>query len=135
MVPSRKQLWRSVNRETRRDPGWLGYWLNRHRRTENLSPLELAERLRVTLESLLMLSLCRTPREELFRADLAAVCQLTGADEVILARLLRQEQGLERWHVTAEGAPGTISTGWLLAASDVPEEPPTEESPDDGRTN
>jgi hypothetical protein len=113
----RRSLWRSVLRQTGRDPAFLGYWLRRHRLSERLTPPHLAGRLGLDLGRLVLLSLCRTPRSEHFRADLTVVCGRTGADAVALARLLRQEQGLARW---AEGtAPGS---GWLMAASDGAEE-------------
>ena len=63
----------------------------------------------------MLLSLCWTPRPDHFQEDLAVVCRQTGADQVALAALLRQEQGLARW---AERAPAP--QGWLMAASDAP---------------
>jgi hypothetical protein len=49
------------------------------------------------------------------------ICRRTGANEVALAQLLRQQQALARW---TEQAPA--SRGWLMAASDAP--------PDEGDT-
>jgi hypothetical protein len=113
----RRSLWRSVLRRTGRDPAFLGYWLRRHRLSERLSPAHLAGRLGLDLERLVLLSLCRTPRDEQFGTDLAVVSARTGAETTALARLLRQEQGLARW---AEGA--APPHGWLMAASDAVEE-------------
>jgi hypothetical protein len=118
----RRRLWKSVSRQTARDPIWLGYWLRRHRRTEELTPSRLAERLGLGLEGLILLSLCRTPRDDHFPEDLDVVCRRTGAKEAELARLIRQEQGLAHW---AKSPPP--AQGWLMAASDAPPEPPPAE--------
>jgi hypothetical protein len=123
MSAEHRARWRSVCRLTARDPGWLGFWLRWHRHTENLTPGRLAARLGVPPEGLIVLSLCRTPREEAFQEDLAIVCQRSGADPAVLARLLRQEQGLARWRAQAPPA-----QGWLMAASDRPS------APDEGPT-
>jgi hypothetical protein len=119
--PHRRRLWKSVLQQTARDPIWLGYWLRRHRRTENLTPSRLAARLGLSLEGLIVLSLCRTPRDDHFPEDLDVVCRRTGANEMELARLMRQEQGLARWEQSPPPA-----QGWLMAASDAPPEPPRE---------
>jgi hypothetical protein len=120
--PERKHLWKSVLRQTGRTSALVGYWLRRHRRTEHLRPAQLARKLRVRMEGLVLLSLCRAPREDHFREDLEVICRRTGADEVALAGILRQEQALARW---AEAA--AEPAGWLMAASDA-EPTPTEET-------
>jgi hypothetical protein len=120
--PERKHLWKSVLRETGRDPAFVGHWLRRHRRAERQSPAELARRLGLSMEGLILLSLCRTPRGDAFREDLEVICAYTGADAAALAQVLRQQQTLARW---AEQAPA--AEGWLMAASDAP--PPEEEPP------
>jgi hypothetical protein len=122
MPPERKHLWMSVLRQTGRSSALVGYWLRRHRRTEQLQPAQLARKLRVRMEGLVLLSLCRAPREDHFREDLEVICCRTGADEVTLAGILRQEQALARW---AEARPDP--EGWLMAASDA-EAAPTEET-------
>ena len=45
----------------------------------------------------------------------------TGANLDELIRIIRQEQVMERWSQQKTDSP----TGWLLAASDAPENPPT----------
>jgi hypothetical protein len=125
---NRRRLWKSVLRQTANDPIWLGHWLRRHRRSEKLPPSRLAERLGLPLEGLIVLSLCRTPRDDHFHEDLDVVCRRTGANEAELARLLRQEQGLARWEKHPPPA-----QGWLMAASDAPPEPPSaEDQPPEG---
>jgi hypothetical protein len=128
--PDRRQLWRSVLRRTGLDPRRVGHWLRRHRRSEGLRPGPLARQLGVTMKGLILLSLCQTPRDEQFQEDLRVICTRTGADPVALARLLRQEQALERWQGTAPPP-----QGWLMAASDAEvepgegDQPPQEERP------
>jgi hypothetical protein len=110
----RKRLWRSVLRQTGRDPERVGYWLRQHCRAERLPPARLARLLGLRMEGLILLSLCLTPREDSFREDLAVICARTGADPLVLAQILRQQQALARW---TEQSPS--SQGWLMAASDV----------------
>lgn len=120
-TPERRHLWKSVFRQTARDPTRVGYWLRRQCRTENLRRAELARRLGLPMRGLVLLCLCQTPRDELFREDLEVICRRTGADLPALAQILRQQQVLAQW---AEKPPPT--QGWLMAASDaVP--PPAEE--------
>jgi len=115
MIPEEKDsLHAAVFRHTSADPTWLGYWLARHRQTEQLGPQQLAEKLQMPMPNLVLLSLCRTPRPDHFREDLEVVCRRTGAPESILAQILRQKQTLLDW---SQGeTPKT--TGWLMAASD-----------------
>jgi hypothetical protein len=107
-------LCRSVLRQTGRDPVWVGYWLRRHRMHERIGPTRLAARLGLDRHGMALLSLCRTPREDHLREDLEVICRRTGADEVALAGILRQEQALARW-ADSPPQPG----GWLMAASDA----------------
>jgi hypothetical protein len=125
-TPDRKQLWRSVLRLTGRDPGRVGCWLSRHRRSERLRWADLARRLGVTMGRFVLLALCRTPRDDQFRDDLETICARTGAEAGALARLLRQEQALARW-----SAGGPAAGGWLMAASDAAplEKPEGKEGP------
>jgi hypothetical protein len=128
-TPERKHLRRSVLRQTGRDPAHLGYWLRRHRRAERLRPSRLARKLGLTMEGLVLLSLCRTPREDCFRDDLEAVCRCTGADAAALAQVLRQEQALAGWAEERPPQGQGSPQGWLIAASDAP--PPEGESPEE----
>jgi len=114
-TPDRKRLWKSVLRQTAQDAVWLGYWLRRHRRTEKRTISQLAGLLGMSVEGLVLLSLCQTPREDHFREDLQVICHRTGANQGELARILRQEQGLARWAENSSPA-----EGWLMAASDTP---------------
>jgi hypothetical protein len=112
-------LYAAVWRNTTRDPSWLGYWLARHQQTEDLDERQLAGKLGVTMDNLVVLCLCRTPRDgNLFKEDLQAICQKTGASANVLAQLLRQEENHLRF---ARAKPGT--PGFLAAASDAPGEP------------
>ena len=113
-TPERKRLWKSVLRQTGRDPARVGHWLRRHRQAERMSPAELARWLGVSLEGLVLLSLCQTPRHDQFREDLEVICRRTGANESALAQILRRQQALARW---TEQAP--TGQGWLMAASDA----------------
>jgi hypothetical protein len=107
----------------------VGYWLLRHRRAERLRLAELARKLGLAMDGLVLLSLCRTPREDHFREDLEVICRRTGADATALAQVLRQEQALARWADQARPPGRTPATGgWLIAASDAP--PPEEEGPE-----
>ena len=65
-TPDRKHLWKSALRQTGHDPAWVGYWLQRYRRSERLRPVSLARKLGLAMEGLALLSLCRTPREDRF---------------------------------------------------------------------
>ena len=114
----------AVFRNTAREPAWLGYWLARHQQTENLDEQQLADKLGILMDKLVLLCLCRTPRRDQFREDLDVVCRHTGASEEVLAQILRREQILHEWK---EAGPPPAS-GWLMAASDRPEDaaaPPT----------
>jgi hypothetical protein len=119
MKPSdRASLHAAVFRNTAADPAWMGYWLARHQQTENLDEEQLAQKLELPMDNLVLLCLCRSPRDH-FQEDLRIVCRRTGASEKVLAQLLRQEQALL---ARASGS----STGWLMAASDRVEPPPEE---------
>ncbi|MCI0465059.1 MAG: hypothetical protein L0Z62_49695 [Gemmataceae bacterium] len=126
-TPAHKHLWKSVLRQTGRDPTLVGYWLRRHRRTESLKPAELARHLRVGMEGLILLSLCQTPRADQFREDLEVICRRTGTDAAALALILRREQALAQW---AEGG-APAAQGWLAAASDATPLEDTDEEPTD----
>ena len=105
----------AVLRRTSEDPTWLGHWLARHQRTEGIGPGELAARLGLPMDRLVLLCLCRTPRTDHFAEDLQVVCTRAGAAEHVVARILRQEQALAQW----AGAPAG-EQGWLMAASERP---------------
>lgn len=131
MTPTEKaSLHAAVFRNTAKDPAWLGYWMARHQQTEDLDEQQVADKLGIAMDNLVLLCMCRTPRSDHFREDLQVVCQHTGAREVVLANILRQEQNLHHWKES--GAPS--SQGWLMAASDRfpsdDELPPAEESHD-----
>jgi hypothetical protein len=108
----------------------VGHWLRRHRRAERLRPIELARKLGLAMDGLVLLSLCRTPREDHFREDLEVICRRTGADATALAQVLRQEQALARWAEQAcppGQAQAPAAGGWLIAAADAP--PPEDDGP------
>jgi hypothetical protein len=124
----RDSLHAAVFRNTAEDPAFIGYWLARHQQTENLDDQPLADKLGLAMDKLVMLCLCRTPRESSFRDDLTAICRYTGAPEELLAQILRREQVLLGWQKTAP--PG--QSGWLMAASDrPPNEEKSSEMPED----
>ncbi len=128
MIPDDKaSLHAAIWRNTTRDPSWLGFWLARHEQTEDIDESQLAAKLGVTIENLVMLCLCRTPREDSqFKGDLRVICQKTGASEPVLAQLLRQEQNRFTWSQTKK-----TGGGWLAAASDAPPEPSDDSEPMD----
>lgn len=117
-------------RQTASDRTWVGYWLKRHQDHDRLDAAQLASNLGLTMDSFVLLALCRTPRADHFQNDVAAICQRTGVREIDLVRLLRQEQNIEK----LQQAGPASQRGWLMAASDRPpdsgEPPPTpEDSP------
>lgn len=123
----RESLHAAVFRNTAKDPAWVGYWLARHQQTEDLDEEQLAGKLGITMENLVLVCLCRTPRSDQFREDLRIICQRTGASEEALAGMLRQEATLLHW----SEKPPTRETGWLMAASDRPDETPEPPPGDD----
>jgi hypothetical protein len=122
-IPRDKALWRSVLRQTSRNPVWVGHWLHRQRCRDKLKPVRQAAGLGLGLEGLILLSLCRTPEEGTFADDLHAICERTGADPRGLAPLLRREKALARW----EGK--QPAGGYLMAASEAEEEADDEPPP------
>jgi hypothetical protein len=104
----------SVYRNTGEDPMWLGYWLKQFVESEEFAWSDLAQQLGTSTDKLVLLCLCRTPRPDHFQEDLRVVCERTGAREVEVARIVRQEQAMMRWRED----PAPNSTGWFLAASD-----------------
>ena len=76
MSPEEKaSLHAAVLRNTAQNPAWLGYWLARHQQSEDLDEQQLADKLGIAMDNLVLLCLCRTPRDDQFKADLEAVCQ------------------------------------------------------------
>lgn len=115
MKPDDKQaLNAAVLRVSGEDPIWLGYWLKFFTKNEGIPTEELAKQLDLSIDALVLLCLCRTPRAENFQDDLKFVCQRTGAKDEVLARIIRQGQALLKWNATVKAD----TTGWLLAASD-----------------
>ena len=114
----RASLHAAVFRNTAQDPAWIGHWLARHQQTENLDEEQLAQKLGIAVDNLVLLCLCRSPRSDHFQEDLRVVCKRTGASEKVLAQVLKQEQTL---HGVSRSGQGSTS-GWLMAASDRPAE-------------
>jgi hypothetical protein len=126
MTPEdQRGLHAAVFRKTAEDPCWLGHWLKRYQEHEKLDEGQLAARLGLTMEKLVWLCMCRTPRGDRFADDIAAICQRTGAKELDIVRIVRQEQNLARLQQSQPSAP----SGWLMAASD---HSPGDDSPSDG---
>ena len=123
-----ESLRESVYRATASDSKWLGYWLGRFISSERLSWNELSSQLGIPLDGVATLSLCRTPRPDYFQEDVLVVCERTGANVNELIRIIRQEQAMERWSQQKTESP----TGWLLAASDAPEDLPPERGTEAG---
>lgn len=98
-------------------PRYFAWVLRRYADAESLSPEALADRLNMTPDGLVGLSLCFRPRAETFAADLKAVAIRYGADLGILAGLVRQVEALD---ALAEGRPASAERGWLLAARQRP---------------
>ena len=96
---------------------WLGFWINRYVESEGLNPLGVATELGITIDSLALFCLCRTPRPDNFQEDLTVVCERTGAKIDVAARIIRQEQAMMRWSDDGH----TSAAGWMLAASDADE--------------
>ncbi len=118
MNPQEKDsLQAAVFRNTAQDSTWMGFWLARHREHESLDDQQLAQQLGITVDNLVLLHLCRTPRQDQFQEDVAVICRRTGATEGELLNLLRQEQNL--YQLKQSGQPS--QQGWLMAASDRPE--------------
>src|SRR5262245_44106102 len=98
MMPEHLQsLHAAVYRNTSHDPLWIGYWLHHYVQAEEIPWEELAQEMGISAEKLVLLCLCRTPRADCFQEDLRAVCERTGAQEEVVARILRQEQAMMHW--------------------------------------
>jgi hypothetical protein len=110
----------AVFRNTAKDPSWLGHWLARHQQSEDLDEKQLAEALGISMDNLVLLCLCRSPRADHYQEDLKVICDRTGVSEQRLAGILRQEQTLIRW----TEKPPVHNQGWLMAASDRPKDQP-----------
>jgi len=110
-------LYDAVARNTGDDPRFMGYLVRRFADSENKGWNDLAQELELSVENVVLLCLCRTPRPERFQEDLRVICARTGANQDVVARLIRQEQAIVRWQ---NKSPGTTA-GWLLAASDSDE--------------
>jgi hypothetical protein len=120
MKPQDKQnLNSAVFRVTGDDPAWLGHWIRQFQRSERIEPAEVANQLGIDIDALVLLCLCKTPRQDRFDEDLQVACKRTGADQVALARIIRQEQALTQWR----DRKSADTTGWLLAASDSAQGP------------
>jgi hypothetical protein len=115
------RLLRRTVRAAEASPVFLAAVFARYRAVEGLDDAEVAGRLGVTVNRLDELAICRRPRPELFRQDVAAIATRFGADSGALAAIVRQVDGLERFAATP--APG------LLAARDADDEP----TPAEGR--
>jgi len=112
-----KSLQSSVFRISGHDPMWLGCWINGYLESEGLKPQGVAAELGITIDSLALFCLCRTPRPDSFQEDLKVVCERTGAKLDVAARIIRQEQAMSRWRDVGR----TGGAGWMLAASDADE--------------
>src|SRR5262245_19272041 len=104
---------------------WAGYWINQFAKSEEMEWPDVAKELGASVDDLVLLCLCRTPRPDHFAEDIAVICKRTGVKEDVLTRILRQEQAMKRWQ---EKTSSDVK-GWLLAASDRDE--PT--NSDEGR--
>ena len=83
-------------------PGYVGYWLARHRKYEGLNERALLTLLGVRLDNLAALALCAVPDDDQFDADVRTIAARCGADPVALATLLRRE--MERKKAKADAA-------------------------------
>lgn len=108
----------AVLRATGEDPTWLGYWIDQFKQSEGIQTTDIADRLGLAVDALVLLCLCRTPRPDHFQEDLGVVCRRTGAKDDALAHIIRQGQALSKWRRQASES----AAGWLLAASDGDEE-------------
>ena len=122
-----ENLQSSVFRNSGHDPMWLGFWINRYVESEGVNMPGVAAELGISIDSLALFCLCRTPRPDHFQEDLTVVCGRTGAKIEIAALIIRQEQAMMRWRE----AGGTGKAGWMLAASDA-NEPSDSEIDDEG---
>jgi len=113
-----ESLQSSVLRNSGHDPMWLGFWISSYAESEGLNPLNVATELGITIESLALFCLCRTPRPDNFQEDLTVVCERTGAKIDVAARIIRQEQAMMRWR---DDGRKSAAAGWMLAASDADE--------------
>ena len=78
----------AVFRQTASDPKWIGHWLEKF----TLDQQEIASQLGINTDQLVLLALCRTPRQTHFEEDLQIVCQRTGANAEWLRNILQVEQ-------------------------------------------
>jgi hypothetical protein len=116
---------KSALRRSRKDSSWLGYWLFHQRSREKLKVKEQARQLGISINQLVSLCLCMTPRKEHFQDDIQAICQHCKITATVLAGLLRKEWTLAQWQGDAQTQ--ASQSGWLMAASETPP-PPSDES-------
>src|SRR5262245_59273956 len=93
------RLLRRTVRAAETSPVFLASVFACYRATKGTDDAELARRLGVAAERLDELALCRRPRAELFRQDVAAVATRFGADAGALATVIRQVDALEAFAV------------------------------------
>jgi hypothetical protein len=104
------------------DPFFLGSILKLFARSAGLEEPHLAERLGCSLQTLVLVRLCRSPREEpgLFQKDIARIVAKYQLDADVLTDAVRRGQAILHLRARQTGAAGT-----LLAARDgepIPEE-------------
>lgn len=90
--PPSDPLHASAMRLSAATPGFIGYWLDRHRRHERLSEFDLTVKLRTRLHKLPLIALSHTPRPDHFDADVRAVAARCDADPAVLAAVICGEQ-------------------------------------------
>jgi hypothetical protein len=104
------------------DPFFLGCVLKLFARSAGLREQQLAERLGCSLETLALVRLCRSPREEpgVFQKDIARIAAKYQLEAGVLTDAVRRGQAILHLRTQETGGAGT-----LLAARDgepIPEE-------------
>jgi hypothetical protein len=102
------------------DPFFLSCPLRLFAKSAGLGAPQLAERLGCSLETLVLVRLCRSPREEpgQFQKDIARIAATYHVDAGLLTDAVRRGQAI--WHLHHNQAGGA---GTLLAARDGEADP------------
>jgi hypothetical protein len=97
------------------DPFFLACPLSLFAKSKGLEAPQLAERLGCSLETLVLVRLCRSPREETgqFQKDIARIAARYHLDAGVLTDTVRRGQAI--WHLRRQHEGGA---GSLLAARD-----------------
>jgi hypothetical protein len=112
------------------DYRFVGYLFQSHLKNEDLTEVQLAEKLGTNLRGLATMALCLVPRRAHFTDDVTHIAACVGIATAELAILLRQEISLYAFR--QKPLPSTAQpSGWLPSFEGDDDRPPPEESNED----